>query len=44
VKPGNLQTYHLDLTGVRDLTFRTEDAGDGRSSDWALWLEPVMER
>lgn len=44
VKPGKLLSYDVNLTGVKSLTLRTEDAGDGRSSDWALWLEPVLSR
>ncbi len=44
VKPGKLISYDMNLTGVKTLTLRTEDAGDGRSSDWALWLEPVLSR
>ena len=44
VKPGKLHTFDVNLTGVKTLTLRTEDAGDGRSSDWALWLEPILSR
>lgn len=44
VKPGQVLSYDVDLSGVKTLSLRTEDAGDGKRSDWALWLEPVLSR
>ncbi len=34
----------VDVTGVRNLELITEDAGDGNSSDWAVWLAPELTR
>ena len=36
--------HRCDLAGVRDLALATEDAGDGRSSDWGLWLGAELAR
>jgi len=44
LKPGRTVSYEIDLTGVNRLTLLTDDGGDGRSSDWGLWLEPVLGR
>lgn len=44
VKPGQVLSYDVDLSGVKKLSLRTEDGGDGKRSDWALWLEPVLSR
>jgi hypothetical protein len=44
VKSAGILPFDVDLTGVKRLTLRSDDGGDGRSSDWALWLEPVLSR
>ena len=44
VKKGGVLPFQVDVSGIRQLTLRTEDGGDGNRSDWALWLEPVLER
>lgn len=44
VKSGTLLPFEVDLSGVRTLTLRTDDGADGRRSDWALWLEPMLAR
>lgn len=44
VKPGKLQSFDVNLTGVKTLTLRTEDGGNDNREDWALWLEPVLSR
>jgi NPCBM/NEW2 domain len=44
VKSGAVPAFKVDLTGIKQLILRTEDAGDGNRSDWALWLEPVLSR
>lgn len=44
VKSGEPQPFEVDLGGVKQLTLRTGDAGDGKRGDWALWLEPVLSR
>ncbi len=44
VKAGKAVPFQTDLTGVRQLTLRTEDGGDGAADDWGLWLAPVLSR
>jgi len=34
----------LDITGVRRLELSVDETEDGRSSDWAVWLAPKLER
>lgn len=42
--PGPVAPFQVNLTGVKRLTLKINDAGDGNSSDWGLWLEPVLTR
>ena len=44
VKSGKLTNFTIDLTGIKRLTLRTEDGGDGATGDWGLWLAPVLSR
>lgn len=44
VKTGQLIPFEVDLEGVAQLELRTEDGGDGKNGDWALWLEPELMR
>lgn len=37
-------SFNVKLDGIENLTLRTEDGGDGNRQDWALWLEPVLEK
>ncbi|MCX6343509.1 MAG: NPCBM/NEW2 domain-containing protein [Armatimonadetes bacterium] len=34
----------LDLTGVNKMELIVEDAGDGRTWDWGMWLSPQLSR
>lgn len=34
----------VDVSGVDVLRLETEDAGDGRTRDWGVWLTPVLKR
>lgn len=43
-QPGNTHSYEIDLEGATSLELVTEDAGDGKGSDWGLWLEPILTR
>ena len=43
-KPGKTHTYEIDLQGAKRLELITEDAGDGKNSDWGLWLAPTLHR
>jgi len=44
VKPGELVPFDVDLEGVIRLELLTTDGGDGKTGDWALWLEPELSR
>lgn len=37
-------SFSVNVEGVKSLILKTSDAGDGTRSDWALWLEPVLNR
>jgi hypothetical protein len=34
----------LDIREVKRLELVVEDAGDGPSSDWGVWIEPALWR
>ena len=36
--------FDAKLEGVKHLVLKMTDAGDGKSSDWGVWLEPVISR
>jgi hypothetical protein len=40
--PGRLDRYDVALAGVDELDLVTEDAGDGKASDWGVWLAPML--
>lgn len=42
--PGKTASFDVDLSGVRQLVLLTEDGGDGKASDWGLWLAPQLSR
>lgn len=44
VKSGNLQSYQVTVKDVQKLTLRVEDGGNGASSDWGVWLNPLLAR
>ena len=44
VKSGKPAPFEIDLTGVQTLILITDDAGDGPTSDWGLWLDPTLTR
>lgn len=39
-----IQPFSIDLTDVKTLELRVEDAGDGPNSDWGFWLNPMLKR
>lgn len=41
---GKSYPFEVDLTDANSLELITTDAGDGRGSDWATWLEPTLKR
>jgi len=38
------QAFSADISGVQTLKLVVEDAGDGNSSDWGVWFDPVLKR
>jgi len=42
LRAGRLDRYDIDLSGVDELELVTEDAGDGKASDWGVWLAPTL--
>jgi len=44
IKAGQAAPFQVDLSGVRQLTLRTDDGGDGTRGDWGLWLAPELSR
>jgi hypothetical protein len=44
VKPAQLETFDIPLTGAQELELRVNGLGDGNRSAWALWLEPTLIR
>ena len=38
------EAHQLAAEGVKELVLVTEDAGDGKATDWGLWLAPVLTR
>lgn len=42
--PGPVAPFQVNLTGIKRLTLKINDAGDGKASDWGLWLEPILTR
>ncbi|MDA1040732.1 MAG: NPCBM/NEW2 domain-containing protein [Planctomycetota bacterium] len=41
---GKTEHYDVDLHGVDELLLITEDGGDGKASDWGVWLAPELSR
>ncbi|MGJ8726373.1 MAG: NPCBM/NEW2 domain-containing protein [Roseibacillus sp.] len=44
VKTGDSHPFSINLAGVTRLELITDDAGDGKGADWALWLAPLLHR
>ncbi len=36
--------FRVSVAGVEQLELVAEDAGDGATSDWSVWLDPKLER
>lgn len=41
---GAIERFRIDLSQTRLLELRTEDAGDGKSADWGIWLGAELAR
>ena len=44
VKDHRLRTLDVDVTGVKALELVVENAGDGNTSDWGVWIAPELRR
>ena len=44
MKDSKLQTLEISVSSLQTLELQVENAGDGNSADWGLWLEPVVSR
>lgn len=41
---GPVAPFRVNITGVKRLTLKITDAGDGKASDWGVWLQPTLAR
>jgi len=39
-----LHSLDLDISGVNQVELQVEDAGDGATNDWGLWISPILKR
>ncbi len=44
MRAGALHHFEVDLEGANILELTVDDGGDGISSDWGVWLEPMLRR
>jgi hypothetical protein len=44
LKAGKTAAFDVKLDGVKQLVLKMTDAGDGKRSDWGVWLEPMLGR
>ena len=44
VRDGSVIPFSVKVTDVNELTLNVHPTNDGMSSDWGLWLDPVLER
>jgi len=44
IGPDRLVPFDVAIEGVRELTLETTDGGDGKSSDWGVWFDPLLTR
>ena len=44
LRPGQQQTFRLDLPGVQELELRTEGGEGHNHNSWAVWADPVLQR
>jgi hypothetical protein len=44
IRAGSLGETKLDVKNVQTLELIVEDGGDGKNSDWGVWLEPRVRR
>jgi hypothetical protein len=44
IEGGRIERFEIDVTGTARLELKTEDGGDGKASDWGLWLGVELGR
>lgn len=44
LKEGATAAFDVKLEGIKQLVLKMGDAGDGKRSDWGVWLEPMLGR
>ena len=44
LKEGATAAFDVKIEGIKQLVLKMGDAGDGKRSDWGVWLEPVLGR
>jgi len=44
IEGGRIERFEIDLSLAKRLELRTEDGGDGKASDWGLWLGVELAR
>lgn len=44
IEGGRIERFEIDLSLAKRLELRAEDGGDGKASDWGLWLGVELAR
>ena len=44
MKVGSTKPFAVRVEGIKELELKVTDGGDGKSSDWGLWLDPMLRR
>jgi hypothetical protein len=44
VREGETLPFDVEVQNVKTLELRVEDGGNGNSSDWGVWLDPLLTR
>jgi hypothetical protein len=44
IPEGEIKPFQVSLENVKRLKLLTLEGKDGRNYDWALWLEPTLNR
>ena len=44
IRPGEIQKFTVNVDDIKKVQMLTDTTPDGAGADWALWLEPTLER
>ncbi|MGI9473533.1 MAG: NPCBM/NEW2 domain-containing protein [Rubripirellula sp.] len=44
IAPGPGNHFDIDITGIKTLSLRVGDGGNGTGADWGVWIEPQLTR